>query len=63
MYRIIRKYFEKHAYYNSVMHLIFGVGLGILIARPVIGEHPVRWAMALMAIGTLGHLYPLTTKK
>lgn len=63
MYKPILKYFEKHAVYNSAVHTLIGLGFGILLARPVIGEHPVRWALVLISIGLLGHLYPLMNKK
>lgn len=62
MYKQIKKYFEKNAYYNSAVHLLIGVGIGILLA-PSTGIHPVRWAVALIAIGVFGHLYPVLIKK
>lgn len=58
-----RKYLSKHVWYNSLLHAIGGLGLGVLLARPMAADHPVRWGVALIAIATLGHLYPLTAKK
>ena len=50
-------FLKKNPAYNATIHAIGGVGVGILIASPVAGEHPVRWGVALMAISLLGHLY------
>ena len=64
--RILKKidnYLSKHVHYNSFIHVLAGIGIGILITYPLIGAHPVRWGLAFLAIGILGHLYPLTTKK
>jgi len=63
MYKKALKYFSLHPYYNSVVHVLIGLGLGILITYPLVGEHPVRWGIALVALGLLGHLYPLMAKK
>lgn len=62
MYKQIKKYFEKHAYYNSAVHLLIGVGIGILL-NPSTGIHPVRWAVAALVVGAFGHLYPVLIKK
>lgn len=61
MIKQIKKYFEKHAYYNSAVHLLIGVGIGILL-NPSTGTHPVRWAGALIIIGLVGHAYPVWKK-
>lgn len=50
-------YMKKHPAYVASIHAIGGMGIGILIASPVAGEHPVRWGLALMAISLLGHIY------
>jgi hypothetical protein len=50
-------YFKKHIAYTSLIHLIGGIGIGILITYPFAGIHPVRWGVALLAISLLGHLY------
>lgn len=62
MYKKVKKYFEKHSYYNSTVHLLLGAGLGILF-NPYTDTHPVRWAVALIVLGTLGHIYPVLVKK
>lgn len=35
-------FMKKHPAYTSTIHAIGGVGVGILIAAPVAGTHPVR---------------------
>lgn len=52
-------YFKKYPMYNATVHAIGGLGLGILIASPIIGPHPLRWGLALVTIAILGHLYTL----
>ncbi|MCL5784384.1 MAG: hypothetical protein M1142_03460 [Patescibacteria group bacterium] len=49
--------------FNSTVHFLIGLGVGILITYPLIGAHPVRWGIIFLAIGILGHLYPLMLKK
>ena len=51
------KYFKKHPAYLASVHLLGGIGLGILLARPVFASHPVRWGLALIGLAILGHLY------
>lgn len=58
----IKKYLSKHPFYNGFVHLLVGIGIGILITYPYIGEHPLRWGVAFIIVGILGHLYPLITK-
>ncbi len=50
-------YFKKHIAYTSLIHVIGGIGIGMLIASPVAGTHPIRWGIALLAVSLLGHLY------
>ncbi|MDO9027337.1 MAG: hypothetical protein Q7U68_00515 [Candidatus Roizmanbacteria bacterium] len=63
MYKKIMDYFKKHPSYNGAVHVITGMGIGILITYPLVGAHPVRWGVVLLLLGILGHLYPLTIKK
>lgn len=56
-------YFGKHVEYNALVHVLGGIGLGILIAVPFAFPHPVRWALVLVGLSILGHLYTLTVKK
>lgn len=62
MYKTIEKYFKNHTMYNSFVHAVGGVGVGILITYPLIGEHPIRWGVGLLALSILGHLYAAYTK-
>ncbi len=50
-------YLKKHVAYTSIIHLIGGIGIGVLITYPLAGTHPVRWGIALLAISFLGHIY------
>lgn len=50
-------FMKKHPAYTSSIHAIGGVGVGILIASPLAGVHPVRWGVALLIISLLGHIY------
>lgn len=53
-------YFKKHYNYNALVHTVLGVGIGILMTYPFVGEHPLRWGAAFVLAGVLGHLYPLS---
>ncbi|MCL5125329.1 MAG: hypothetical protein M1511_12685 [Deltaproteobacteria bacterium] len=58
----LMKYFSKHVFYNGLVHVCIGVGLGILVTYPLIGDHPVRWGIAFLAVGVLGHVWAYTQK-
>ena len=62
VYKKINQYFGSHVIYNSTIHVIAGIGIGILITYPLIGAHPVRWGAVFLIAGILGHLYPLIHK-
>lgn len=59
----INNYFSKHVAYNSFVHVIAGMGVGMLLVHPLFGAHTVRWGIILLGLGVLGHLYPYLTKK
>lgn len=63
MYKKLLKYFSQHPVYNSFTHLVIGVGVGILLTYPFVGIHPLRWGLSFLALGLLGHIYPLVAKK
>ena len=63
MYKKVESYFKKNVLYNSFVHLIIGVGIGILITYPLVGSHPLRWGIGLFVLGLLGHAYPLFAEK
>jgi len=50
-------YFKKHIIYTLLVHVIGGMGIGILITYPFAGIHPVRWGAALLVVSLLGYLY------
>lgn len=63
MYKKVLKYYSAHPVYNSVVSFLIGSGVGVLIASPFIGPHPVRWGVFLIVLGLLGKIYPLFAKK
>lgn len=63
MYKKIENYFKQHPTYNSIVHILAGMGIGVLITYPIVGTHPLRWGLVLLVLGVLGHLYPLYFKK
>lgn len=62
MYRQFDKYFAKHVTYNSIVHLIIGIGVGLLITHPLADPHPVRWGLVFLSVGIVAHMYPLFPK-
>lgn len=54
------KYFSKHQQFADVVHAVGGVGLGIILARPLAGEHPVRWGLAFLLLALIGHWWAAT---
>lgn len=63
MLKQIKTYFKAHPTYNSFVHILIGIGLGVLLTHPVFGGHTLRWGVGLVVLGLLGHLYPLLIKK
>lgn len=59
----IEKYFAKNPMFNSLVHVVAGMGIGVLMTYPMVGVHPVRWGVALLALGLVGHIYPLLQGK
>lgn len=49
-------------WYAKTTFVLAGMGIGILLANPLAGEHPVRWGGALIIISALLCLYPLLAK-
>lgn len=54
-------FFAKHVEYNALVHVLGGIGLGVLIAG-LMFPNQVEWALGLLALSILGHLYTLTVK-
>jgi F0F1-type ATP synthase assembly protein I len=61
MYQKLLKYYGKHPLYAIIVNVLIGIGLGILISRPL-GVHPLRYGIGFLLIGGLGKLYALTNK-
>ena len=49
------KYYTKHPMYADTIHVLGGIGFGIILARPLAGEHPVRWGVAFLVLSLAGH--------
>ena len=52
-------FMKKYPAYNATIHAIGGIGIGILIASPVAGIHPVRFGLAFLVVSALGHAYAM----
>lgn len=48
---------KKYPAYIATIHAIGGMGVGIIIASPLAGTHPIRWGLAFILVSLLGHLY------
>ncbi len=57
------KYFSKHPFYNSIVHLSGGIAVGVLVARPFDGGHPLQLALIFGGIAIVGHLMPMMMGK
>lgn len=62
MYKKVQEYFKAHPYYNSAVHVLIGVGLGILLTYPLVGAHPLRYGLALLGLGAVLHFCPMFVK-
>jgi len=51
------KYFGKHPNYNASVHMLSGISVGIIITYPLVGGHPLRWAVFFLLLSVLGHLW------
>lgn len=56
----MNKFFGKNPVFNGAVHLIGGIGIGILITYPLVGSHPLRWGVALITLAVLGHIWAAT---
>ncbi len=63
MLKTIENYFKSHVTFNAAVHMLAGVGLGILVTYPLVGAHPMRWGWLFLGLGIAGHLYPLLINK
>ena len=53
----IEKYFTKHVWFNSLGHLIGGIGIGVLLTDSFFNPHPLRWGVGLIVVALLFHAY------
>nr|MBI5455624.1 hypothetical protein [Candidatus Levybacteria bacterium] len=53
----IEKYFAKHVRFNSLTHLIGGIGIGALITNGFLNPHPLRYGVVLLVVALLFHAY------
>lgn len=58
----LEKYFSRHIYLNSLSHLLAGVGIGILLTNSFFNPHPLRFGIAFLILGLLGHAYAYISK-
>ena len=63
MYKKCMAYFKKHLCFYGIVSFVGGVGVGILLTYPLVGRHPVRWGVGLIALALAGKLYAMTAKK
>jgi hypothetical protein len=59
----INHYFEKHPTFNSIIHAIGGIGVGILITSTITIFFPLFTGIILLGICLLGHLYAHSTNR
>lgn len=63
MYKKVEAFFKKHPTYCALVHIVTGIGLGILITYPFVATHPVRMGGAFLLLGLAGYLYPFIVAK
>jgi hypothetical protein len=56
-------YFKSNIEFNAGVHVLGGIGVGIMIASPLTFPHPVRWALVFLALSLLGHVYAVLNSK
>ena len=55
-------YFEKHADFNGLTHVLLGIGFGALLTYPLFDTHPVRFGLLFLVLGIGGHVWAATHK-
>jgi len=46
-------YFKKHTAFTDLIHILLGLGLGLIIAGGVL----LNWGLFALVLGILGHIY------
>ena len=57
------KYFGNHVEYNALVHVLGGIGLGILISTFFSFPFSSSIAIFLLVLSLIGHFYTLVAKK
>jgi hypothetical protein len=57
-----RKYLNVHTEFSGTVHLLFGVGIGVILTYPIAGVHPLRVGFMFLALGILGYVWAGTQK-
>jgi len=52
-------YFKKNIAYTDIIHVLIGLGLGLIIA----GNNLLKWGFLALSIGILGHIYAFIKEK
>lgn len=53
-------FMKKHPAYHATLHGLGGIGVGILIMYFFNLSNPLIWALILVSISIVGHLYAAT---
>jgi len=53
----ISRYFSKHVFVNSFVHIVIGAGLGVLLTHGIFDPHPVRFGIIFLVLGVVGYIY------
>ena len=56
-------FMKKHPVYHASIHAIGGIGVGILIMYFFNLQNPLMWALILISISIVGHLYAFLNGK
>ena len=62
-YKNAVSFMSKHPEFNSTIHVLGGIGIGIIVAIPLAGPHPVRWGLIFIALSLFGHVYAMLSGK
>jgi hypothetical protein len=60
----INKYLKDHPLYSATIHLLAGIGVGLLVPDTiVIGNFPNKFGTLFLGLALIGYLYPTSQKK
>ncbi len=52
-----RKYLGAHTQFSGLVHLLFGIGIGVILTYPIAGVHPLRFGFMFLVLGILGYVW------